>query len=244
MKVIKNASFGKKLIYYYILSSKDDDNYYFFVHGKYSTCLQKKYFELAKKIQKKKKGKVFLFENSRNKYSFEIKNRKKTEDYSLGFKGKTFQDELKDLFITFNFFRENVIKNKDAKINIVASSLGGTLSSYLIPKYGKIINSIVLLNSGITTDDRKSSIGKTYPNENDILNNFNLFKGNLTLVQGTKDFVVSQNKARKIITDTTGAIEKKLIILKGADHRFLTINNVNKENVLVEKLAEIIINSS
>lgn len=238
------GTFGKKIIYCKFMRCKNSDNYFIFLHGSYGSSFKDKYTFIAKKIVKSGLGNVFLYETSRNIYTFEdneIVN--DFEKYRKTFEGKTFEDELSDVKTAVKYVVDTLAVKKEAKIHLIGSSLGGTLSSYLIKPYKKYIKTIILLGSGITTKGKNQPILKTYPPKEKILENFRSFSGNLILFQGTNDTVVPSNEARRIITDSKNAKTRKLIVLKGVDHTFKFINGKNKEKALLEYIFNIIYSS-
>lgn len=241
-KYISKGSFGKKKIYYsYISSHKHNHNFFVFLHGAYSTGLKDRYIDLSRQLAKKNIANSFSYETSRNLQSFEEKVLSMTfEDYTATFEGKTFIQEKEDIEIIFKYFMENFAKDSKAQVNLVGFSLGGTMASFLIKQYGKVLNSITLFGSGITTKGTNAPILSTYPSSQAILKNFLQFKGQLTLVQGTEDKVVPVQSARKIIFQANNAKVRKLILLNGVDHTFTKINDVNNEDKLNSTIYRII----
>ncbi len=239
--ILKKGSFGKRKIYYrYLKSKKNNIDYYVFFHGVFGSSLKDRYVKIAKRITEENIGNVFLFESSRKEYTFEKKT-ENFEDYVKTFAGKTFKDELSDVLEIFNFFLERIVNNRsEARLHFVGFSLGGTLLSFLIPKYGHMIKNIYLFGSGITTKGYNKPILSSYPKKEDILSNFSCYQGNVYLIQGTKDNVVPRNEARKIISQAKKAFFRSLFIVRGADHRFLFIDGEPQEAYFNELILNIL----
>jgi predicted esterase len=218
---LENGSFGKKKIYYqYIKNIKKSDEYLIFIPGTYgSSCYDRMYLFLIRFLKKYRKYNLFTFETSRKIYSFET-----TLDYleyKNTFKGKTFGQELQDVEKIFEFFISHIVTlDKSCKLYLVGFSLGGTLSTYLLPKYAKYIKHLFLFNSGITTKHKSWPVLKKYPAQQEILHNLNNYQNKISLVQGSEDNVVDPIKARKLATCSLGAEERELVIWKGIDHSF------------------------
>lgn len=243
IQTLNVGTFGRKELYYtYIPSKKKSEVFYIFFHGSFSTTLKKRYFELAKRLTTKSIGNVFLFETSRSIPAFDTKaTTDDFETYRATFNGKTFADELADMQTLFEFFMQKyVAKAKHPQVRIVGISLGGTISSFLIPTYNDVIADIFYLGSGITTKNREFSLIADYPSKTKLLKHFANYTGNITLIQGTADTIVPQEEARAIIFKSEKAKQRSLILLSGVDHRFLFINGEYKELELNQKIFNII----
>lgn len=243
IQTLNHGTFGTKKLYYsYIPSKKKSDVFYIFFHGSFSTTLKKRYFELANKLTEESIGNVLLFETSRVIPAFDTKaTTDDFEKYRATFDGKTFADELADMQTLFAFFMKTyVAKAKHPKVRIVGISLGGTLSSFLIPDYKDVITDIFYLGSGVTTKNRSLSLIADYPTKAQLLKHFAAYTGNITLIQGTADTTVPQEEAREIIFAAEKAQQRTLILLSGVDHRFMFVNGEYKEEDLNQKLLEII----
>lgn len=243
IQILKKGTFGKKELYFSYFPSKRKSNiFYIFFHGSFSTTLKKRYFELAKKLTEGSFGNVFLFETSRPIPAFDTKATiDDFEKYRATFNGKTFADEVVDMQTIFEFFiQQYVTKVRYPQVKIVGISLGGTISSYLLPKYNELITDIFYLGSGITTKNRGLSLIAGYPTRTKLLKHFSNYTGNITLVQGTADTTVPQEDAREIIFKSKKAQQRSLILLSGVDHRFLYINGVYKEPELSQKIFGVI----
>ena len=118
-------------------------------------------------------------------------------------------------------------------------SLGGTQCSYLLPKYGSYIDSVFLFGSGITTK-AKGSTYPGYPNKNEILHNFSLYKGNIFLIQGDLDTVVPQDEAKKILYTAHKARHTELIKLAHVDHSFRNYKGKLAISKIATKIFEIL----
>lgn len=236
-KYLNLGTFGKKKIFYELIGKQySSKRRFFFLHGAFTTTLKDKYINLAKDITKQKMGSVFLYETSRKIYSWEYCL--EFEKYERTFEGKTFEEEKKDVENAFkHFLKITAIKNKN--IVLIGFSLGGTLASFLLPKYKNLIQSIYLFGSSISTKRKKLPILSSYPKKQSILNNFKNFSGNIYLIQGEKDDVVPITEAKKILVVAKKSILKKNIILKDVDHRFNLIKN-NKTIFIKEWIISLI----
>lgn len=232
------GTFGQKKIYYDYLESTTPSNIVIvFFHGVYSSTYNHpmyKYF--AKAIVKKGLANVALYETSRKIQSWEKPD--EWQMYVDSFTGKTFEDELEDVKTIIKYIDD--MKKKDTHFFFIGSSLGGTLLSYLLPKYKNRVKSVVLLGSGITTNGKEQPILSTYPSSHEILDNYKMHSGNITLIQGTNDETVPTKPARRIISQDSQALIKKLIILNGVDHRFTTIFGENRAEEIKKTLLSII----
>lgn len=230
------GTFGKKQILYNLLrTKKKTNNYYIFFHGLYSSSLKERYVEIAKKIISNNLGNVLLYETSREVYSFENEKIDFLE-YQKTFSGKLFKDELRDVSLVIEHLVNELIKEKDFKLNFIGFSLGGTISSFFIEKYKKYLNNIFLFGSSIETKNKKRPIVEDYPKKETILNYFSKHTGGLLLIQGTRDNVVNGKKAELIIEAAKKAKYTSIIKLRGVDHRFLKID----DTISVDKINDTI----
>lgn len=229
--------FGKKRNYYKILTPRKKSNLYFILfHGSYSSSYNSEKDEIiAKLIINENLGNVILYETSRQIYTFE--SSLPFEEYKNVFGPKTFQQELQDVKTLFQFFRKTFIKGNN--LIFVGFSLGGTLSSYFLPTYGKHIKKVFLFNSGITTKIKGSTYSH-YPNKEEILENFASYSGEIVLVQGRGDSVVPQDEATEILDIAKETSSTELIRLKGIDHSFRKIDGKLAISQIAEKIFEII----
>lgn len=232
--------FGKKRNYYKILAPKKKNKRYFILfHGSFSSSYNSEKDEIiAKHIIKENLGNVILYETSRQTYTFE--STLPFEKYKNIIGPKTYQQELEDVKILFNFFWETIIKqNKESQLIFIGFSLGGTLSSYFLPRYGHKIKKVFLFNSGVTTKVKRSTYSH-YPNKKEILTNFITYKGEIILVQGRGDSVVPQDEATEILDIAKETSSTELIRLKGIDHSFRKIDGKPAIPQIARKIFEII----
>lgn len=223
---LDSGSFGRKKIFYKFIGKKFSSKIrFFFLHGVFSTTLKDKYFNLAKEIERNKMGSIFLYETSRKIYSWE--SNLKFEKYEQTFKGKTFEDEKKDVKKVFDYFLK-ITSIKEKNIVLIGFSLGGTLASFLLPEYGQLIRSIFLFGSGISTKRKELPILSSYPLKEKVIDNFKNFNGSIYLVQGDEDNVVPKEEARKILKVKNNSLIKKMVILKNVDHRFYLVSEGKK----------------
>lgn len=232
--------FGKKRNYYKILTPRKKSNRYFIIfHGSFSSSYNSEKDEIiAKLIIKENLGNVILYETSRQTYTFESKL--PFEEYKNSFGLKTYQQELQDVKILFNFFWKKIIKQKkDFQLIFVGFSLGGTLSSYFLPRHGHNVKQVFLFNSGVTTKIKGSTYSH-YPKKKEVLTNFITYKGEIILVQGRGDTVVPQEEATQILEIAKEATSTELIRLKGIDHSFRKIDGIPAIPQIARKIFEII----
>lgn len=237
-KIFIKGVFGNKLqeIFYF---SGSINICYFFIHGLYGSCSERKYFRLARKLNKLGYH-VILFNRSRSpNYSVELS----FDEKKNFFIGKTFKDEIEDTKIAFNYSINNIIK-KGQLINLVGFSLGGTLSSYLIENYKNYLNTIFLFGSGISSKNKERPIVSSYPSAKEIIKNFSRFQKTIVLIQGSKDVVVDIKEAREIIFSKQNNFSIRiLIILEGVDHQFKTIFDKKATKLLEDKIFNILISN-
>lgn len=237
---IISGYFGKKFLYFKFFKDKSLINNFFFAHGVFSSTLKERYLNLADLINKKKIGNVFLFESSRSIYTFESKiNYDKYIENS--FKGKSFYDEMSDFEVMFDEFKKKLSLQK-SRIHIVGFSLGGTISTFLIKKYGNLIDNIFFFGSAVHTKRRYLPILSSYPEAKRLLANLSLFKGGVYMVQGTADDLVPQEDGLKILEASKDAKIRQHIILKGVDHRFRLIDGKPDEQKLIHTILTILKN--
>lgn len=232
--------FGKKRNYFKILTPRKENNRYFILfHGSFSSSYNSEKDEIiAKLIIKENLGNVILYETSRDTYTFESKL--SFEEYKSSFGPKTFRQELQDVKILFNFFWKKIImQKKDFQLIFVGFSLGGTLSSYFLPIYGRKVKQVFLFNSGVTTKVKGSTYSH-YPNKKEILANFITYKGEIILVQGRGDTVVPQEEATQILDIAKETTSTELICLKGIDHSFRKIDGIPAISQIARKIFEIL----
>lgn len=228
LNYIDSGIYGNKKIFYRLFGENLSHRLrFFFLHGVFSTTLKEKYQLIARQIVKNKLGSVFLYETSRKINSWESKM--EFYNYEKTFRGKTFLDEKNDVEIIFDHFLKITSSTKKINIILVGFSLGGTLASFLLPKYGSIIKSVFLFGSGITTKRKNLPILSTYPPKEKILQNFKNFKGSIYLIQGDKDNVVPTEEAKQILKIANQSLIKKNIILKNVDHQFNLISEKKKK---------------
>lgn len=224
---IDSGSFGNKKIFYQFINRKLSNKLrFFFLHGVFSTTLKDKYKKLAKHIVKNNLGSVFLYETSRTLNTWE--NKLSFKQYEKSFIGKTFIDEKQDIENIFKHFLKLSLSDKKRNIILVGFSLGGTLASFLLPKYNDLIKDLYLFGSGISTKRKELPILSTYPSKRAILNNFKNYTGSIYLIQGERDNVVPTEEAKQIIKIAKNCLYKKIVILKDVDHQFYLIKNKNK----------------
>lgn len=147
------------------------------------------------------------------------------------FKTKTFQQEADDLRDTIDLILDQSeslfgIKKEDVKLYIVANSIGGTVISTLKDKF-KHIDKIVVCGSGTGSSSSTKPILSTCPPEKEILKSTTTFKGDVLLIQGSKDDVVPLEAQDKLLKSYKKAKTTKVII-DGANHNFSKINGKDK----------------
>ena len=147
------------------------------------------------------------------------------------FKNKTFKQEADDLRDTIDLIVDQSeplfgIKKEDLKLYIVANSTGGTIISTLKDKF-KYIDKIVLCGSGTGSSSSTKPILSTCPPEKEILKSTATFKGDVLLIQGSKDDVVPIEAQDKLLKSYKKAKTTKIII-EGANHNFSKINGKDK----------------
>lgn len=235
--------FGQKeisvRIYY---AQKETSHITVFFHGAYSTTLKKKYFEFARQLCTEANTHVVLYETSRNFSYAEFERKGITfQEYEKMFNGKTFKDELREVQQVVSFVRDHYTAIKKPSLHFIGMSLGGMLASCLIKDSQSLLRTIILIGSGYMISGAENRpILKSLPNT--ILQNYRCFLGNITILHGENDKVLPKEQSIKIFLNSTGAKNKKLIWIKGADHRFITINNKTAEKKLGKQLLKIIIN--
>ena len=246
MKYIKyklKGSFGQKeinvKIYY---AQKKTSHIAVFFHWAYSSTLKKKYFQFARQLCTKANTHVVLYETSRD-YSYAKFERKGItfQEYEKTFTGKTFQHELHDVRRVVSFVHDHFKAIKKPRLHFIGMSMGAMLASCLIKDHQSLLHTIILIGSGyMITGAENRPILNSLPNT--ILQNYRSFLGNITILHGENDKVLSKEQSIKIFLISTKSNNKKLIWIKGADHRFITIDNKPAEKKLNKQLLKIIIN--
>lgn len=220
---LSNGAFGKKELKYAFFNLHQNTTY-ILAHGLYgSSYSDLRYQELVEKITKHQLGNVFTYETSRL-IDFSQKKNLDYNYYQRAFLGKTFNDELSDVKKLFKYLVNNLLEKTQQQLVVVAFSLGGTLTSFLLKQYKNKIKQIFLFGSGITTKGFTKPITSTYPDAKIILNNFQNYPGEIYLIQGSQDVVVPLKPARKMITESGQASVRNLTIFKNIDHSFRYLN--------------------
>lgn len=216
------GSSGKKLIYYRFLQAGSAPHDYFILfHGSFSTSFNEKNETLAGKLVQNNIGNVYLWETSRQTYSFETKV--PFEEYKGVFGPKTFQEELADVKSAFAYFVEHLVTDKKrARYHFIGFSLGGTQCSYLLPGYGSQVKNVFLFGSGVTTRGNGSTY-PGYPAKEEILANYRDYEGKVHLIQGSQDTVVPKVEALEVLAASKGKV-KNHIVIEGVDHSFRKLN--------------------
>jgi len=151
------------------------------------------------------------------------------------FKGKTFEQEAKDLRDTIDLILDQskyLFGVEGVRFYIVANSIGGTITTTLKDKF-KYIDKIVLAGSGTRPSDSTKPILSTCPSEKEILDFAAKFKGELLFLQGSLDDVVPIDAQDKLFASYKNA-KKEKVIVEGANHNFSKINGKDKR--LAQKL--------
>jgi uncharacterized protein len=145
---------------------------------------------------------------------------------------QTYKDAITDASFAYNFFlkQENLDKNR---LGIVGGSFGGFVASMMLPEF--VTKSLVLLSPSAHADplstkidmgpleeevkyfqDRKNwENSKTYKNVED-------YKGNLLVIKSENDENVPSEVVDKYFQTAKNVSKRKLITIKGADHRLST----------------------
>ncbi len=205
-------------------SSKKTSNILINIHGLYglSGDPRSKSKYLARIIAKTGLANVVLLNSSRD---WDIAGDGDFEKQKKAFGEKTFEQELQDakdlmdLIIDQSTYLFGIQKDK-LKIFLIGNSLGGTISTCL-DEYFKYVKKIVLAGSGTRTA-LPSKLS-----EKQILNKASNFKGEVMLLQGSKDEVVPLKAGDLLISAYKNAKTSKVVI-KEASHNF---SNARKEYV-------------
>ncbi|MEI7990193.1 MAG: hypothetical protein WCI88_14250 [Chloroflexota bacterium] len=239
-KYIRTGSFGQKKIYYQYDECPGTKICYIFFHGSFGSGFEPKHQYLSDALVGGRFGSVLRYETSRQVYKFH-ENIDDFEKYKETFRGKSFADELFDVkeVIKRILDLENS-KNTETHLIFIGFSLGGTLASFLINDYREYLKKIILFGSGITTLAAGDPILESYPSSDVILGNYKGYSGSLVLVQGSEDTAVPQEAARRVIFESSDARRRELVIMKGINHRFRTINGKLAELELNRELLTII----
>ena len=237
---LSNGTFGTKELKFAFFNLNKKTTY-IMAHGLYgSSYSDERYQDLVQKIIKSKLGNVFTYETSRL-INFSKRNNLNFDHYQKAFLGKTFNDELIDVKKLFKYLVNNLLKKTQQQLVVVAFSLGGTISSFLLKQYKNKIKQIFLFGSGISTKAIHKPITSTYPQSTTVLDNFRNYPGEIYLIQGTNDIVVPLKPARKIITDTDQASKRILTIIKDIDHSFRYYKNKESVSMINNKIIDYLI---
>lgn len=205
-------------------STEKTSNVLINIHGLYGLSgdpgSKSKY--LAGIVTKNGLAHVVLFNSSRD---WDLSEDGDFEKQKKSFGEKTFEQELQDakdmmnLIIDQSIYLFGVKKDK-LKLFLIGNSLGGTLSTCL-DKYFKYVKKIVLAGSGTRTA-LPSNLA-----EKQILNNATKFKGEVMLLQGSRDEVVPLKAGDLLLSAYKNAKTSKVVI-EGANHSF---SNARKKYV-------------
>ncbi len=206
-------------------SNKKTSNILINIHGLYgmSGDSGSKSKKLAEIVTKKGLANAVLFNSSRDWSIFPEDGT--WEKQKKAFEGKTFDQELQDVKDTIDLLIDQSlylfgIKQEKLRFFIVGNSLGGTLATCL-DDYFKYTEKIVLAGPGTRT---------VFPSdltEKQILNKARKFKGEVMLLQGSKDETVPLEAGTLLLFNYKNAKTVKQII-EGANHSFSKINGKNK----------------
>ena len=237
---LSSGTFGTKELKFTFFNLNKKTTY-IMAHGLYgSSYSDERYQDLAQKIIKSKLGNVFTYETSRL-IDFSKRSNFNYSHYQKAFLGKTFNDELIDVKKLFKYLVNDLLKKTQQQLVIVAFSLGGTISSFLLKQYINKIKQIFLFGSGISTKAIDKPITSTYPSWKTVLDNFRSYTDEIYLIQGTNDIVVPLEPARKIITETKQASKRTLTIIKDIDHSFRYYKNKESVSMINNKIVDYLI---
>lgn len=241
MVYLHNGTFGQKKLYYRLLKTKVESNDYFILfHGSYgSSYSDSKYRSLEQRLLKDNLGNVFTYETSRNVYKKDFKG--EFDEYQNTFLGKTFKDELKDVKILFDFFFNTFVHDKaKTKLHFIGFSIGGTISTFLIPKYDRYIRNVFLFGSGITTKFPDRPLNLSYPQKEKIISNLNQYHGNIFLIQGEEDNQVPLEPVRQAVLNLENTRLSSVIRLRGVDHSFRKIDGIEQTPKVNDRIFDIL----
>lgn len=239
------GSFGNKKINVDLRVNKSSSNLIILFHGSfgYTRHIKKtKYEILSRKLSKN--CSVGFYQTSRF-FEWREKPNLTFEQYrDSSFKDKTFQQELDDVKQAVSEIikqTKKYNKNRKLKIAFVGFSLGGIMCLFL-HEFIKNVTDIVTFGTAIEFKnlETNSSIINDMPTKNTLREKIQKFKGNLTLLRGTKDELASFNNMFAIYKLAKGAKSKSMIELKGVDHQFKTVNGVNHEQKLIAWIENLI----
>lgn len=182
---------------------------------------------VGNKILKQNLANVVHFSSSRDWNIYDDSDREKS---MLAFKEKTFAQERQDLIDTIDLlsnFSNDLFHSKKVKFYIVANSIGGTITSSISERFN-LIDKIVLCGSGTGASSPTKPILSTYPTKEFIKESASNFKGDVMLLQGSKDDTVPLFSQDELITSYTNALKNKKKVINGANHNFSSIDGKNK----------------
>lgn len=206
-------------------SRKKTNNVLINIHGVYGLSGDKgsKSKKLAEEVSKKGLANVVLVNSSRDWKVFDNNNWDKVKK---SFEDKTFDQELQDVKDAFDMIIDQseilfgIAPNK-LKIFVIGNSLGGTIATCL-NEYFEYIPKIVVAGSGTRT------VFASKLTEDDILKSAAKYKGEILLLQGSKDETVPLAAGEALMAGYRNAKTKKQMI-EGANHNFSKINGKNKK---------------
>lgn len=249
MKRIKEEVRGQYLnnqVKFEVVVNNKTSRLVLFLHGAYSSPYESKKTKiqyLAKELSKD--ASVGFYQTSRL-IERQIRPNLCFEDYiNKGFNSKTFTQEWEDVQLAYKAIIGKVkkqLKTKRLKISLVGFSLGGVMSLLLSESFSEV-NSIVMFGSSssfiIPGDDWH--LLRTMPTVARLNRIARNFMGSLSMVYAEKDEYVNKKMARQWFDSFEESRIKRWIEIKGADHRFKTINNKNREGELQSLLKQVIL---
>lgn len=242
MKIFLKGNYESNFIVLDIVKSKiKTDKVFINIHGLYGLSGDKgsKSRLLGKTILNKNIANVVQYSSSRNWNIYDDADREKS---MLSFKHKTFNEERQDLIDTIDLLITNskdLFLSKNIRFFIVANSLGGTIISSLSERF-QYIEKIVLCGSGTGASSSTKPILSTYPSKELIKNSASQFKGEVMLLQGSKDETVPLFSQDELISSYTSSTKNIKKVIEGANHNFSSINRKNRKLAVNLYITEII----
>lgn len=211
-----------------------------FFHGMYgsvfSSAPERSKMDVASALAHRYRVRVGLYETSR-------KVRYTGGDFvrwaDTAFSGKTFDDERSDVRLALQNLKRRA-RNPD-RIVFVGFSLGGTLATFFLNTHKP--RALLMFGSGNATFHTDRPVGKGYPDKERINNNLRRYRGIVNIYQGTEDDSVPPAGAEEMFRSAVLAQERRLVLLRGVDHRFLSRNgkrDTQLDRFLIDEIGTVV----
>lgn len=205
------------------------------LHGAYGYPFHSeptKYQWLADRLEKKYN--VGYYQSSR-KFVWSDYPSMTFEEYAdNAFAGKTFAQEYEDVKTAIAVITNQLKKHRITvrKVNLVGFSLGGIMS-LLIAKQFDLVEGILMVGTSIKFDIpvTKPLFGD-FPAKATIYELLKSFQGDISIMYGGGDDLSKFKEAMELFNSASNVRSREIELLRGVDHRFISIDGANREDEL------------